>query len=295
MTMLNRRQFLASTAALGVLLAAERAPAQQSNDHERPANRPLSPAFTTITYNARHFEGWGPRKGHEARLLAARPQFPLRLALELALYNPDAITLMEAPGETAVAELAQHLNMKHLRYAEGAPGAILTRCPVVESADRPGPAGAPCLEPLHGRYFARTVLDTSLGHVILYSAHTTARSRDRRRNEVHAIIEVMRDDIASGESLILQGDLNHTSKWPEYQLWRDAGLVDAFAAKGSGIAATQGTAKPTFRLDYIWLHGPITEHLIECRVLFEGAFRRHIDDPAGFTFSDHLPVMARFA
>ncbi len=108
------------------------------------------------------------------------------------------------------------------------------------------------------------------------------------------MIAVMRNDIASGQSLILQGDLNHTSKWPEYKKWEEAGLVDAFALKGTGGAGTQGTAKPFLRLDYIWLHGPISERLTECRVLFEGAFRTYPDDPGTFTFSDHLPVMANF-
>lgn len=293
MTLLNRRRFLAGTAASGASLLAAGTATQDSAD-TASARAPQSAGFTTITYNVRACEGWGARKGYEARLAAARKQFPLRLALEFALYKPDVITLMEAPREATVAELAGHLHMQYFHYAEGAPGAILTRCPVVESKDRPGGSG-PCPEALRGRYFARTVLDTALGRIILYSAHLTSRNKERRMKEVHAIIEVMRGDLASGQSVILQGDLNHTSRWPEYQEWRQAGLVDAFALKGSGVQATQGPTKPVLRLDYIWLHGPIAERLIECRVLFEGAFRTHPEDPATFTFSDHLPVMAAFA
>ncbi|HOZ49225.1 MAG TPA: endonuclease/exonuclease/phosphatase family protein [Candidatus Hydrogenedentes bacterium] len=294
MVTLNRRGFLAGMAAVGARWATGKAVAQEGPDAAPTPAPSQAHLFTTITYNARHLEGWGVPKEHEARLAAARPQFPLRLALELALYNPDVVTLPEAPDEAAVAELAGHLGMTYLRYAEGAPGAILTHCPIVESKDRPGLNGGECPECLRDRYFARTVLDTPVGRVILYSAHTTALNGTRRKEQIRAMAEVIRSDRTPGQSVILQGDLNHASQWPEYQEWVSIGLKDAFALKGTGVAATQGTVKPILRLDYIWLYGPIVEHLTECRVLFEGAFRTHPDDPATFTFSDHLPLMARF-
>ena len=104
----------------------------------------------------------------------------------------------------------------------------------------------------------------------------------------------MENDVKAGQSILLQGDLNHVPDGPEYKRWRRAKLTDAFAAKGVGIEFTSRANKPGIRIDYVWTHGPIARRLVECRVLFEGAFRTNPEDPMSFALSDHLPVMAEF-
>ena len=108
------------------------------------------------------------------------------------------------------------------------------------------------------------------------------------------MLKVMAADIESGRSMLLQGDLNHQPEGPEYKRWRDAGLVDTFAARGIGQPYTIPSRDPQARIDYVWAHGPIAERLSECRVLYEGAFRTNPDDPGSVALSDHVPVMATF-
>lgn len=217
---------------------------------------------------------------------------PDRIALELALYAPDVITLVEAPDEAAVARMAQTLGMEYRHGNDASPGAVLSRCKILEWNPRPEGKGAPYTKlPKH---CARTVLDTPLGSIILYSIHFIARNQERRMVELMTTLDIIADDVASGQSLILQGDLNHSQQWPEYQHWVNAGLQDAFLLKGTGIAETLGTSKPTMRIDYIWVHGPLVDRLQECRVLYEGAFRTNLEDQGSVALSDHLPLTAVF-
>ena len=288
--MLNRRTFLAAGGvAVWAALAGEKsAPAQESA-------APPQAGFRTITYNTRKAQGWGLRKEQQERLVGLRPQLPQRMALELALYAPDVITLVEAPDEKTVAGMAQMLGMDYRHGNDASPGAVLSRNKILEWNARPEGKHAPYTKAQFPTHCARTRLDTPLGAVILYSVHYTARNQKRRTVELETTLDIIADDVASGASIILQGDLNHSQQWPEYQRWVDIGLQDAFQLKGAGVAETLGTAKPSMRIDYIWLHGPIVDRLAACRGLFEGAFRTNPEDPGSVALSDHIPVMATFA
>jgi endonuclease/exonuclease/phosphatase family metal-dependent hydrolase len=131
--------------------------------------------------------------------------------------------------------------------------------------------------------------------IALYSAHLHPSSAELREREVTGMLAVMSDDLVANRSVILQGDLNHRPTGPEYPRWFDAGLVDAFAAKGRGQPLTIRSDEPRSRIDYVWASTPLAERLRECRVLYEGAFRTNPDDPRSFALSDHIPVMASFA
>ena len=288
--MICRRGFLKAGGAIAASLLAKHATGEE--DVAAP-----TPGFRTITYNVYGCQGWPKKRQNRARLAAARPQMPTRLALELALYEPDVVTLVEAPDEGAVAAIAEQLNMGHAYYTspEGFPGAVLTHHKIVESANCPLKGGASRPADLLTRHFGRAVIATSRGELTVYSAHLHPINKETRMREIAAILATMEEDLGSNRSVLLQGDLNHTPDFPGYQHWIRAGLIDAFAAKGIGEKGTSHSAKPSRRIDYIWLHGPLARGLAECRVLFEGAFRLHVDDPEAFALSDHLPVMATFA
>lgn len=284
---MNRRAFLLASGAAAC--------AALDGTGMIPAQTAAGTRFRTITYNLRECTGWGLRREQQQRLARMRPQLAERMALELALYAPDVITLVEAPPEAEVARMARMLGMECRHGNDASPGAVLTRCKVLEWDARPEGRNAPYAKEQRPKHCARTVLETVSGPVILYSLHFTARNEERRLQELTTALDVMKDDIASGQSLLVQGDLNHSQQKPEYARWVDAGLQDAFRLKGGGIEQTLGAAKPTMRIDYIWVHGPLLAQLQECRVLFEGAFRTNPEDPGSVGLSDHLPLMATFA
>jgi endonuclease/exonuclease/phosphatase family metal-dependent hydrolase len=299
---IGRREFLL---AGGMFVATSILRDGLAHAGDGPGNPPVPGAgFRTITYNVQGCTGWPNRRRNAARLAAALPEMPARVAAELARYKPDVITLVEAPGEDKVAAIAGGLDMRYVYYPHEFGGALLTRGRILESKDRPRkPAAANAAsekdsswaEDLFTRHFGRAVLDVSIGELVVYSAHLHPDSKSIRAREIAAILEVMAKDLEANRSLLVQGDFNHIPEWPEYRQWAGAGLRDAFATKGAGDPGTWSASKPSVRLDYIWTHGPVAERLVECRVLFEGAFRVDPSDPTAFALSDHLPVMAAFA
>lgn len=288
--MMGRREFLAAAGTASVLAGGTRAEAVVEKQAETRAGR----HFVTISYNVYGCRGWPRTKGNAGRLDKAAPQIPERLALELALYSPDVVTLSEAPNEDVVARLAQHLSMSYAYFSGGFPGALLTRHRIVESANHSFPSKLPADDEPFSRHFGQALLETPAGELAVYSAHLNPRRRDMRLGEIAAILETMRPDLKANRSLILQGDLNHKPDHPEYEKWQEAGLVDAFAARGLGPGGTVTSLKQRARIDYIWLHGPILEGLISCSAQFDGAFRTNPDDPYSFALSDHVPVLAVF-
>jgi len=223
---------------------------------------------------------------------------PARLAMELALYEPDVVTFSEAPTESAVASVARQLDMRYV-YFTGEPGhdyagALLTHCPIVESANCPLRIGRRP-DGLLTRHFGRALLDTPLGQVAVFSAHLFPRKAEIRLQEVDLIMEAMRADRESGKAVLLQGDLNHLPTGPEYGKWRDAGLADAYAAKNTDEMGTVSSGRPARRIDYVWVNETLAARLVECRVLYEGAFRFNREDRAAFALREPLPLMATFA
>jgi len=289
--MMNRRCFLiAGGATCAATLTHGRVVLGEDNESPAAPSR-----FRSITYNVYGCQGWPRTKENAKRLAAARPQIPERVARELARYEPDVVTLVEAPNEPVVARIAEVMKMTYVYYPGGFPGALLTRHRVLESANRPLEQDTPDAEKLLTRHFGRALLATPLGELRVYNVHLYPMKHAIRQSEIAAILDVMKTDIKANRPVLLQGDLNHMPQKPEYQQWIGAGLLDTFSIKGEGQEYTCRAAHPRMRIDYVWVHGPIADRLTECRVLFEGAFRLNPDDPTAFALSDHLPVMATFA
>ena len=106
----------------------------------------------------------------------------------------------------------------------------------------------------------------------------------------------MEADIASGLSLLVQGDFNHTPSGSEYPRWIESCLTDTFAEIGDDAVAgcTLLRPQPCARLDYVLVAGPLRDRLIEARPLFEEEFRLYSKSPDAVSLSDHLPQYARF-
>lgn len=279
----SRRQFLrtGATVVAGSLVARERL--------ESPG-----PPVRTITYNVLGCRGYPRTDANRNRLERAGEHMGDRLALELELHEPDIVTFQESPPAPRVAAIAERMGYRHASFEDDFPGSLLSRHEVVSVQNRPR-AKQPRPGGLFTRHWGRAVLRVHGEEIVLFSAHLHPSKARIREREVSEMLEVMKDDLDSGRSLIFQGDLNHTPDGPEYGRWREAGWVDTFARAGKGDGRTFRSTERRRRIDYIFAHGPIAGRLRECRVLFEGGFRTNPEDPRSFALSDHLPVMASFA
>jgi len=252
----------------------------------------------TITYNIYMCRGYP--KG-----IFERSNFSITelLADALMRYEPDIVTFSEMPSESAACAIAERLGMKTAFFPspEGCHGALLTRFEVLESRNCPLKDGERPKE-LFTRHWGRAVLSSGKEELILHSAHLYPDPGSAaHRQEVEEVIKVIQEDMKSGRSVLLQGDLNHKPEDPAYGRWIEAGLVDTFGAAGTGPAGTWRPAdsppeadEPTQRIDYIFARGPILQHLRECRVLKEFPFRTNPSQGKLWSLSDHLPVMATF-
>ena len=259
--------------------------------------------FTAISYNVLACLGFAGKVPNPWRLDAAREQMGMRTAQELLLYRPDVITMSESVTRPAAERLARALDMRmayfdpgvpsYQGYPIGFPGTVFTRGRIVESENAPY-RGGPKDPALFTRHWGRAVIETDRERIALFSGHLHPNRADIREREITIMLDVMKDEIARGRSVLFHGDLNHTPDGPEYARWKAAGLTDSFAARGTGSGLTFNSVQPKARIDYIWVSGPLAARLVEARVLNEGAFRTNPDDPQSFALSDHLPVLAQF-
>jgi endonuclease/exonuclease/phosphatase family metal-dependent hydrolase len=256
-----------------------------------PKRRPLR----VIAYNVFGGTGW-PYQRRLAQETVAKGQMPKRLAMELALHDPDIVNFSESPAEEMTLEVAELLGMNHVRFPSGGkwPGTLLSRFEIAESKNVPLNGERP--KELFTRHWGRATLKLPDGEpLIVHSAHLfPGADRAIRLREIQAIIAAMRPDVNANRSVLLLGDLNHGPDTPEYKQWLDAGLVDTFAKVGQGKGLTITSDIPKSRIDYILARGPIASHVQESRPLFEGAFRLHINDKQSFALSDHLPLLTVF-
>lgn len=109
------------------------------------------------------------------------------------------------------------------------------------------------------------------------------------------MVASMNEDLEAGGSMLLIGDLNHAPDTEEYKLWIDAGWIDTFAKAGEGEGPTIKSDVPMYRIDYVMAAGPIANHVVESKPLFQGAFRLNMADENAFALSDHLPQLAVFS
>lgn len=287
---MDRRSFIrvSGLTAAGVLLGAR-------------ARAAAGASLRTITYNILACTGYPLKSTTRARLRRERDSIPERLAAELKNYAPDIVTFQEAPTAEVVARIADALEMNHVffpckwpgnrMYPIGFPGALLTRHEIAESENAPG---GPWPEDLFTRHWGRAVVRAAGEDIAVYSVHLHPSDKDVHRSEVDGVLRVIQGDLASGRSLLLQGDFNHKPEHEAYARWTGAGLMDAFATKGVGDGRSVRPTNRQKRIDYVWAHGPIAARLQEARVLYEGAFSPDPEDETSYALSDHLPVMATF-
>ena len=234
----------------------------------------------------------------------ARGQIAGRIARELALYEPHVVNFSESPDEKLTREIAERLGMHHVRFPSGGdwPGTLLSKFEVLESQMRPSRAvldRPSCYAPLGTSRAQAPVRPTA--HRAFGAFRIPSRIR-RFVCEIDAMLEAMQSDLKAGGSLILMGDLNHTPDSPEYPKWREAGLVDTFAAVGANAALpanpdgkTFAADEPRVRIDYVWCAGPLARNIKSSRSLWDGAFRTNSVDDQSFALSDHVPQFAAFS
>jgi endonuclease/exonuclease/phosphatase family metal-dependent hydrolase len=259
-------------------------------------------SLSVITYNLFLGSSW-PTDRELSFKANQKGQISSRVAMELAIYEPDIIAFSEAPVEPEVQYIADYLNMEYIYFPSAGtnsgswPGAILTRHEILNSENVPI-VGRQRPENLFTRHWGKAQVRLNNGEeIIIHSTHlhhAVGDERRRRYNEITEILNSVRNDIKTGKSILLLGDLNHTPEMEEYKMWMDAGWTDTFAATGIGNGYTRRPDKPSRRIDYIMAHGPIANKVTYSKTLFEGAFRTNPDDPESFALSDHLPVLAEF-
>lgn len=255
-----------------------------------------SRSLRVIAYNIYAGKGW-PNDRPLAKKAVKSGQMARRLALQLALYEPDLINFSESPEEEITRQIADELGMNHVRFPSGGnwPGTLLSKFEIIESANVP--LGYERPRDLFTRHWGRAVIQLPGGEpLIVHSAHLFPPGRDPnvRLNEIRAMLASMKVDFEAGRSMLLIGDLNHGPDTEDYQLWMKAGWIDTFAKVGQGEGLTIKSDVPKHRIDYIMAIGPIAGRIIESKPLFEGAFRVNVADENSFALSDHLPQMAAF-
>lgn len=281
---ISRRQFCG---ALGASLSA--ANANLFADETKP--KPLR----VIAYNIYKCTGW-PNDRPLAKRAVAKGQMAKRLAMELALHEPDIINFSESPEPELTKEVAELLGMNHVRFPSGGswPGTLLSKLEIIDSQNVPMRGERP--KDLFTRHWGRATVKLSNGKpLIIHSAHLYPTAEPTvRLKEIRAMIESMKPDLDAGRSILLIGDLNHTPDTAEYKLWMDAGWVDTFTKVSEGDGGTIRSDMPERRIDYVMAAGPIAGRIIESKPLFEGAFRLDTADHESFALSDHLPQLAVF-
>ncbi len=281
---LSRRQFCS---ALGGSLAL-------ANSNLLAAESPV-PSLRVIAYNIYKLKGW-PHERPLAKQAVAKGQMAKRLAMELALHDPDIINFSESPKEALTKEVAELLGMNHVRFPSGGnwPGTLLSKFEIIESQN--APVKGDKQDDLFTRHWGRATVKLSNGDpLVVHSAHLfPTPDPTRRLREIPRMIESMKPDFDSGKSMRLMGDLNHGPDSEEYKLWIDAGWVDTFSKVGKGEGFTFKSDSPTRRIDFVMAAGPIANQVAESRPLFEGAFRLNIADKESFALSDHVPQLAVF-
>lgn len=283
---INRRQFCTAVGAAGLSTLPFAALAQE----EKPT-RPLR----VIAYNVLVCRGW-PSDRPRAVKAKESGQMARRLAMELALYEPDIVNFSESPSEEIAKEVAGYLGMNHIRFPTGEhwPGTLLTRLEVVDSENCP--LGTERPKELFTRHWGRAKLKLPSGDpLIVHSVHLfPQKSSPIRIEEIGAMQKTMQEDFDSGVAMIVMGDFNHTPDMPEYKLWMDAGWTDTFAKVGKGEGLTYPAGKPDRRIDYVMARGALANQVVESRPLYEGAFRLNLADDRSFALSDHVPQLAVF-
>ncbi len=284
-TIVTRRGFGSLLSAAGLAIA--------TGPFFAKGKKPLN--LRVIAYNFYVGRGW-PKERRAAKAAVAHGQMARRLAMELAIHEPDIITFSETPSEKIVREIAGHLRMNHVWFPSGGnwPGALLSRFEIVDAENTPLGGERPA--DLFTRHWGKGRIRLPGGEeLVVHSAHLYPGPDPAvRLREIPVMLAAMKSDLGIGRPMLLMGDLNHTPETEEYRLWLDAGWIDTFAASGKGQGFTVKADVPERRIDYVMAAGSIAKQIVESRPLFEGAFRLSPADSEAFALSDHLPQYAEF-
>jgi len=303
-------QFWISCAACLMLIVSSNTFAETAKSEKPPVT------ITAISYNVMYWHGFPADRvamqgtpEHEAEediVRRVREQIPVRIALELALYAPDIISLQEARGEKNVKTIADKLGMNYAFFPRSErsnfPGAILTHYEILESQSRPVTDGD-CPPDLFTRHWGRALLQTEIGKIAVHTAHLLPfgdRGAKVRGREITEMLKSIENDMAAGYTILLLGDLNHSHDTPEYARWVQAGLVDTWTQANKGKtgftfpSTGPRSGREDHRIDYIWVDKQLADKLVHSRILYEGAFKTHADSVTSFAVSDHLPVLSIF-
>jgi len=147
--------------------------------------------------------------------------------------------------------LSQRLEMRYLFGPAADPiwgNAILSRYPILEHGLGTVPKGDGVMK--RGYIWAR--LDVGNGEELLVIAthlHHIETEHEVRIPQIQTILDFWDER----ESTIILGDMNSWPDSPEMDLFRDAGLQDAFALVGRGDGYTFASNNLFERIDYLWV------------------------------------------
>ena len=194
----TRRQFCATLGAAGAAGLWALVGSALAGD---PAARTLR----VIAYNVYACQGW-PENRPSARQVVAKGQMARRLAMELALYDPDIINFSESPSDAITQEIAGYLGMNSVRFPSGGnwPGTLISRYEITQSQNVP--LGSERPPELFTRHWGRATIQLPGGEsLIVHSAHLYPVADPKvRLQEIKAMLKSMQDDLVAGRSMLLR-------------------------------------------------------------------------------------------
>ena len=247
----------------------------------------------SLAYNV---QGWMGYPRHCLEGMSSRSVGKL-FSEALAKYNPDIITLSEASLGPILDTVIKELGVNHVIFPSSLswPGVVLTKYRILQSESY-SLKRKYWSKGLFTRHWGRVLLETDSPVIAIHSLHLFPGPHPEvRKLEIPEVLRVSKEDTDLGYSAIVQGDLNHGPGVYAYRLWKNAGFVDAFVETRAREDRTFRSDNPRFRLDYIFALGPVSENLLECRVLNEPPFNSNKKGNEEYALSDHLPVMAIFS
>ncbi len=183
---------------------------------------------------------------------------PEAIAQTIEAQHPDVVALEEVSrgwlidGSVDLVDwLSRRLGMPVLFAGTADPvwgNALLSRTGFIESGSAPLPLAGTLLP----RGYLWASIDVGQGEplrVIVTHLHHIAEEPGPRL----AQIPVLLDFWDHAGRTVLMGDLNSEPDWPEMDLFRQAGMVDAWEMAGEGPGLTWPSNEPFQRIDWIWL------------------------------------------
>ncbi|MEV7226538.1 endonuclease/exonuclease/phosphatase family protein [Polymorphospora sp. NPDC051019] len=171
----------------------------------------------------------------------------------VALSEVDRAWLLNG-GHDTLALIADRLGMRYV-FAPAADAvwgdAILTRLPVTETRTvRLTPVGAPT-----GAQALAAVLDTGIGELVVVSTHLQPPPDDGPVVQAGEVVRFA-TGYAAGRPLVVAGDFNTEPGDPAFQVFTDAGLVDALAP--ARPLPTAPADAPDEQIDHIFVSAGLT-------------------------------------